>query len=111
MPEDLSVLHLKFLGNSEIQSIKVKEFKGYINDKEWKKATWNGRLFFKGDKTAWYPVVYQKDEIIERKVLYCESHDLDHGYFAKEDHYDVEYNYEYMRLREKVFFNTTQITD
>ena len=44
-------------------------------------------------------------------MLYCESHDLDHGYFAKEDHYDVEYNYEYMRLREKVFFNTTQITD
>ena len=69
-------------------------------------------MFFKGDKTAWYPVVYaQKNGDFQRKVLYCESNDLDHGYFAKDDHYDVQYNYEYMRLREKVFFNTTQITD
>ena len=79
MPEDLKTVFMKFLNKDEIQEIKVKSFIGYINDKEWKKATWNGRLLLKGDKTAWYPVVYKtKDDVLNRKVLYCESHDLDH---------------------------------
>lgn len=102
---------MKLLNSDEIHTIDVKQFVGYINDKEWKNATWNGRLFFKGDKTAWYPVVYRKDGTLHRKVLYCESHDLDHQYFAKDDHYNVDYNYEYMRLREKVFFSANQITN